>query len=77
MQVVYNSATDLLYLRLDTTKQKVVNRRIADDVVLDLGARDRIVGIEITDASRHVNLPGILPVVGRKAGKRGKILVGT
>ena len=47
---------DLLYIRLDDRKQDVLNRRITEDIVLDMGEGDRIVGIEILDASKHVTL---------------------
>ena len=62
MQVLYNSKTDLLYLRLDDRKQKLVNKRVSDDIVLDMGEDDRIVGIEILEASRNVSLDRLLPV---------------
>jgi len=62
MQILYNVKTDLLYLRLDDRKQQVVNKRVSDDVVLDIGEDDRIVGIEILDASKHLNLEKLLPV---------------
>ncbi|MBI3739012.1 MAG: DUF2283 domain-containing protein [Chloroflexi bacterium] len=62
MQVLYNSKTDTLYIRLDESKQDVINRRVSDDVVLDVGESDKIVGIEIVDASSHLNLKNILPV---------------
>ena len=62
MHVLYNDRTDLLYIRLDDSKQDVINRRVSDDVVLDIGEGDRIIGIEILDASRHVTLDRLLPV---------------
>jgi uncharacterized protein YuzE len=62
MQITYNSKTDLLYIRLDDRKQKVINRRLSNDVVLDVGRNDRIVGIEILDASKHLDLEKQLPV---------------
>lgn len=62
MQITYNPKSDLLYLRLDSRKQKVRNERVTDDIVLDIGEGDRIVGIEILDASKHVNLEGLMPV---------------
>lgn len=62
MQIMYNAKTDLLYIRLDDRKQDVVNRRVSDDVVLDIGEDDKIVGIEIADASHQVNLNDLLPV---------------
>ncbi len=62
MKVTYNDKTDLLYLRLDEKKQDVINKRASEDVVLDIGEGDRIVGIEIIDASKHVNLAELLPI---------------
>jgi len=62
MNIVYNDKTDLLYIRLDDRKQDVVNRRVTEGIVLDIGENDRIVGIEILDASRHVTLDKLLPV---------------
>ncbi len=62
MQISYNTKTDLLYIRLDDKKQQVINKRVSEDVVLDLGEKDRIVGIEILDASKQLNLEGLLPV---------------
>ena len=52
MQVLYNSKTDLLYLSLDDREQQVVNKRVSDDTVLDIGDNDRIIGIEILDESK-------------------------
>ena len=62
MNIVYNDKTDLLYIRLDDRKQDIINRRVSEDIVLDIGEGDRIVGIEILDASKHVMLDKLLPV---------------
>jgi uncharacterized protein YuzE len=62
MKISYDDKTDLLYIRLDDTKQDVINRRITDNVVVDIGNGDKIIGIEILDASTHVNLGKILPI---------------
>jgi uncharacterized protein YuzE len=62
MQIVYNDKTDLLYFRLDERKQQVINKRLSEDIVLDIGEDGRIVGIEILDASKHLNLERLLPV---------------
>ena len=62
MQISYNVKTDVLYIRLDDTKQDVINQRISDDVVLDIGKGEKIIAIEILDASAHINLKKILPV---------------
>ena len=43
MKIEYDERADLLYLRLDPRTQDVLNRRMSDDVVLDMGDRERIV----------------------------------
>ena len=67
MQILYDDRQDLLYLRLDERTQDVINRRLSDDVVLDIGEDDRIVGIEILDASQRLNLSELLPIQYRQA----------
>jgi uncharacterized protein YuzE len=66
--VEYDRKTDLLYLRLDKRPQDVVNQRITDDVVLDIGRGEKIVGIEIMHASRNLDLEQVLPVGREKVG---------
>jgi len=61
MQILYNAKTDLLYVRMDDRPQEVINKRVSEDIVLDLGEDNRIVGIEILDASKHLNLKNLLP----------------
>jgi len=62
MRIQYDRKVDLLYIRLDEKKQKVINKRIFEDVVLDIGRNNRIVGIEILDASKHMDVRKIFPV---------------
>jgi uncharacterized protein YuzE len=62
MTITYNEKFDLLYIAFDEATSQVANRRIEDDVVLDLAEDDRIVGIEILDASKRTRLDQILPV---------------
>jgi len=62
VRVIYNPKTDLLYLRLDDRKQQVINHRVDENVVLDLGDDQKIVGIEVLDASKHLSLEKLLPV---------------
>jgi uncharacterized protein YuzE len=62
MQIIYNPKSDILYIRLDESKQDVINQRVSDDVVLDMGAEEKIIGIEIMDASQRMNLKNIFPV---------------
>lgn len=62
MNIVYNDKKDLLYIRLDDRKQEIVNKRVSEDIVLDIGKNNRVIGIEILDASKHLNLERLLPV---------------
>lgn len=71
MQILYNAATDLLYIRLDDRKQDIINRRLAEDVVLDIGEDEKIVGIEILDASKRLHLEKLLPVQYGNASEAG------
>ena len=62
MQIIYNPHTDLLYIRIDEKRQDVINHRISDEIVLDIGKNSKIVGIEILDASKNLDLNNVLPV---------------
>ena len=62
MNIYYNDRTNLLYIRLDDRKQTVINKRIAENIVLDIGEKGRVIGIEILDASKYVNLERLLPI---------------
>jgi uncharacterized protein YuzE len=62
MNILYNDKTDLLYIRLDDRKQDTINSRVSENIVLDIGEDNKIVGIEILDASKHVSLEKLMPV---------------
>jgi uncharacterized protein YuzE len=62
VRIAYDDKADLLYLCLDDQKQEVINKRLAENVVLDIGEGDKIVGIEILDASKRLNLERLLLV---------------
>jgi uncharacterized protein YuzE len=66
MTIFYDNKSDLLYLRLEPSKQEVVNKRVSEDVVLDIGENGKIIGIEILDASKHVNLDALIPIEYQK-----------
>ncbi len=56
MKIEYVQKAYLLYVRLDPRLQEVTNKRVSEDIVLDIGDGERIVGIEILNASRNVDL---------------------
>ena len=62
VKISYDGKTDLLYPRFDERKQEVENTRVTDDVVLDIGAGGKIIGIEMLDASLHLDLERLLLV---------------
>ena len=67
MTIHYNSQTDLLYLRLEQEDHSITNKRISEDIVPDIGSDNKIIGIEIMDASQHVNLEKVMPIEYTKA----------
>ena len=50
------------YFRCRIPSDLQVNKRVSEDIVVDVGEDDKIIGIEIMDASRHVALDKLLPV---------------
>jgi uncharacterized protein YuzE len=62
MQVQYDAKADLIYIRLDERKQKVINRRISNEVVLDMGKNRKIIGLEILNASKCLNMKSLFPL---------------
>lgn len=61
MKITYDQKNDLLYIRIDPRKQQLENIRVKENIVLDIGEDDKLVGIEILDASRTLDLSQILP----------------
>ena len=63
MKIYYDDKYDLLYIRFsEIEKENVKNVEVMEDVILDIGKDDKIVGIEILNASEKVNLKDILPI---------------
>ena len=69
MDIIYNELSDLLYIRLDDKKQKVINKQITEDIVLDLSGEEKLVGIEIMNASKRINLEKIFPIKHKISNK--------
>ncbi len=68
MKIEYDERADLLYLRIDPRSQQVVNRRVSDDIILDVGEGEKIVGIEIMNASKNLDLTQLLPIRFERVG---------
>jgi uncharacterized protein YuzE len=59
MKLNYYAATDSLYIDL-SEQPSVESREISDGVVLDYDAKGNLVGIDIDNASRKVQLEQLL-----------------
>ena len=44
MTIHYDSKTGLLYIKMASGQQEVINKRITDDIVLDIGIGDKLLG---------------------------------
>jgi uncharacterized protein YuzE len=55
MKLSYFPDTDSLYIDL-SDEVSTESREISDGIVLDFGANGQLVGIDIDEASRHVQL---------------------
>jgi uncharacterized protein YuzE len=52
---------------LEQEDHSITNKRISEDIVLDIGSDNKIIGIEIMDASQHVNLEKVISIEYTKA----------
>ena len=54
MKVKYDPEVDPAYISFKTGPTQVTTIRITEDVAIDLGPNEEIVGIEVLDASQHL-----------------------
>ncbi len=52
MRISYDTEVDALYIRLVEGPQECRTVRLSEEVALDLGPGERLVGIEVLEASR-------------------------
>jgi len=52
MKISYDGEVDALYIRLLEGEQEVRTLRLTDDVALNIGRGEQLVGIEILDAKK-------------------------
>src|SRR3989442_15008028 len=62
MKISYDPEIDALYIRLLEGKQECRSVRLSDEVALNIGEGEKLVGIEILDA-KTVLVPGKIPAV--------------
>ena len=54
MKIKYDSEVDAAYISFKKGPTQVTTIRITEDIAIDLGPKEEIVGIEILDASLHL-----------------------
>ena len=62
MKISYDPEIDALYIRLLEGKQECRSVRLSDEVALNIGEGEKLVGIEILDAKTVLG-PGKIPAV--------------
>ena len=55
MKITYDSSVDAAYIEFKSAKE-VTTIRLTEDVAIDLGANEKVIGIEILNASKHLSL---------------------
>ncbi len=56
MKIRYDPQVDALYISFKKGRSNVITVRINEDVAIDLGPGEEVVGIEVLDASEHLDL---------------------
>jgi uncharacterized protein YuzE len=63
MKISYDSEIDAIYIRLLDGKHECRSVRLSEEVALNIGANEKLVGIEILDASEVLGSGGVPSVV--------------
>ena len=63
MKLKYDPKVDALYISLKRGPTQVTTVRLTEDVAIDLGPKENIVGIEILSASEHLDFIKKMPKV--------------
>lgn len=63
MKISYDQQVDALYISFKKGPIEVSTVRLSEDVAIDLGPKEEIVGIEVLDASEHLSLERMKPTV--------------
>ena len=63
MKIKYDPEVDAAYISFKKGPTQVTTLRLSEDVAVDLGPNEEIVGIEILDASKHLGFDKSQPQV--------------
>ncbi|MCL5292351.1 MAG: DUF2283 domain-containing protein [Actinobacteria bacterium] len=68
MKLSYDATYDVLYIKFGDGVEQVVSKAVDDDITIDFDKEGKIAGIEVLDASKHIDMRKLLPVqVDKKA----------
>ncbi|MBI4831226.1 MAG: DUF2283 domain-containing protein [Candidatus Lindowbacteria bacterium] len=63
MKITYDPEVDAAYISFKKGPMQVTTIRLSEDVAVDLGPHEEVVGIEILDASEHLEFEKERPVI--------------
>jgi uncharacterized protein YuzE len=63
MKIRYDPEVDAAYISFKDNHVQVTIMRVTEDIAIDFGLHEEIVGIEILDASEHLNIKREKPTV--------------
>jgi uncharacterized protein YuzE len=63
MKIKYDPQVDAAYISFKKGPTQVTTVRVTEDLAIDFGPKEEIVGIEILDASQHLDLCKENPLV--------------
>lgn len=63
MKIKYDPQVDAAYISFKKGPTQVTTVRVTEDLAIDFGPKEEIVGIEILDASQHLDLSKDNPLV--------------
>jgi uncharacterized protein YuzE len=63
MKISYDKEADAIYIELVEDVEQVRTVHLNDDIALDFGKGERLVGIEILDAKENIGSGKIPPVI--------------
>ena len=69
MRITYDARGDVAYISIDEQLVAAEGPRdLGDDIYLDFDSRNRLIGIELLDASIRLNLPRLRPFITKLDG---------
>jgi len=63
MKIKYDPQVDAAYISFKKGPTQVTSIRVTEDLAIDFGPNEEIVGIEVLDASQHLDLSKENPLV--------------